>query len=489
MKNMNAGQRSPRLVKFIRNHLGKIVLAVSVVIVVLGFLGLDELFRRSNQAVDKAIQARYQTEAQHIVEAAMAMIESTVDGAIGPTLDQDQQGRVKRIIRETKFDGGKGYLYLYDIQGICIAHGEQRGKEGRNLIDQEDEDGVRMIEQLREAAKRGGGFVKYKWPVINQSENVEKQKIGYAKMLRGGTWWIGSGAYLDDIHRTLSLVKNEQDGLILHEKVSFLVALFLLMGGGFWAGMQLTGSMLKVEDMTLTVENMTTLSASVAQERLSLAGRLHDLVSKFELKLNGALAEMVKAQDAETIALLVRKCRDCIKDFDERCQEIENDIYPRDIRLLGLSPVLREFLDGGEGLWQAGEEHQQPSGLTLTHDIEEVPRSINRHEVELYFVARGLIHNVVKHADASRCEVSLSHQEGAITLMISDNGRGFVLKTQLERSVMSKSRFGLQWISATVEGCHGAIKIVSSPGLGTKVCVTMPWPPASENENSDEKGM
>ncbi len=489
MKDVNDRQQSPRRVKFIRNYLWGIVLAVSVPIAVGAFFGLAVLFNHSNDAVDNAIQERYREETRHIVEAVMAMIESTMDGAIGPTLNAGQQEKVKRIIRETKFDGGKGYLYLYDIQGRCIAHGDQPGKEGLNLIDLEDEDGVRVIEQLLEAAKRGGDFVNYKWTFTNQPEKLGRPKLGYAKMLRGGTWWLGSGVYLEDIQHTLTVVRDEQDKLILKEMIIVAIALVLLMAGAFWAGRQLTGSILKVEDMTLTVENMTTLSASVVQERLSLSGRLHDLVSKFELKLNGDLAEMVKAQDAKTIALLVGNCRDCIKDFDERCQEIENDIYPRDIRLLGLSPVLREFLDGGEGLWQAGEEHQQPSGLTLIHDIEEVPRSINRHEVELYFVARGLIHNVVKHADASRCEVSLSHQEGAITLMISDNGRGFVLQTQLERSVMSKSRFGLQWIRATVEGCHGAIKIVSSPGLGTKVCVTMPWPPASENEHSDEKGI
>lgn len=137
----------------IRNYLVWLVIGVTVVIAVLVFFGLYPIYSRLSQDVDKVIQERYQAEAKHIVETVATTIESTVSGRIGPEFGPNQQETVKRIIREAKFDGGKGYLYLYDIQGQCIAHGDQPEKEGQDLLGLEDSDGVRVIEELLKAAK------------------------------------------------------------------------------------------------------------------------------------------------------------------------------------------------------------------------------------------------------------------------------------------------------------------------------------------------
>lgn len=478
MKDISYKRHSPRLVNPVRNNLVWLGLGVTGVIAVLTFFWLDALYSRSSQDVDNAIQARYRAEAKHIVESITTTIESMVPGDIGPELSEDQREAVKHIIRNAKFDGDKGYMYLYDIHGQCIAHGEQRDKEGENLLDLKDSDGVRFIEELLKAAKQGGGFVRYKWATREQPDTSGKPKIGFAQMLRGDTWWFGSGVYMEDIDRELSLMKAVQDDHIRWAKGIFLVVLILLMSGVFGVGRQMTRSL---------VENMITLADSVERERLALAGKLHNFVGGFVVRLNQRLTSMRSADDAETRVLFVNECMDSIRDFDAKCQQIENDIYPLDIRRHGVSEVLRAFLSSGEELgWRAGEG-EQPSGLIITHDIQDVSRSTSRHELALYLVAQGLIHNVFKHAGASRCAVSLMYQEGAVIFTVSDDGRGFDLEAELEQCGAPKSRFGLRWIKAQVEVCEGSITMPSSVGSGATVCVTMPWPQVSKSGDPDRR--
>ena len=341
MKDISYKSHSPRLVNPVRNNLVWLGLGVTGVIAVLTFFWLDALYSRSSQDVDNAIQARYRAEVKHIVESIATTIESMMSGGIGPELSSDQQEVVRHIIRNAKFDGGKGYIYLYDIDGQCIAHGEQREKEGKNHIHLEDSDGVRFIKELLMAAKQGGGFVRYKWATLEQSGASGKPKIGYAQMLRGDTWWIGSGVYMEDIARELSVMKAVQDDHIRWAKGIFLVVLILLMSGVLGVGRQMTRSI---------VENMTALADSVERERLALAGKLHNFVGGFVMRLNQRLTSMRSADDAETRVLFVNECMDSIRDFDAQCQQIENDIYPLDIHRHGVSAVLRAFLSSGEEL-------------------------------------------------------------------------------------------------------------------------------------------
>jgi signal transduction histidine kinase len=93
----------------------------------------------------------------------------------------------------------------------------------------------------------------------------------------------------------------------------------------------------------------------------------------------------------------------------------------------------------------------------------------------LYRVAREALHNVVKHAGASRVEISLTSQKarsGAkpkICLQIRDNGQGF------EMNKVPPGHFGLQTMRERVLRLGGELEIASKPGQGTLVQVTIPY--------------
>ncbi len=85
------------------------------------------------------------------------------------------------------------YLFVYDLDGNCVAHGADATRVGKNYMNVADEDGKLYTKEYVELAKtKGSGWTtfKFKNPVTGKSE----PKKAYSE--RVGDVLIGSGAYL-----------------------------------------------------------------------------------------------------------------------------------------------------------------------------------------------------------------------------------------------------------------------------------------------------
>jgi hypothetical protein len=100
---------------------------------------------------------------------------------------------------EGEWKSGSIYLFVSDLQGNMIFHGESQSLEGRDLIDLEDLNGVKITQELLAQVANGGGFVEYLWddPLIEGDEDRSSPKVGYAAPLSilGQEFSIGSGFY------------------------------------------------------------------------------------------------------------------------------------------------------------------------------------------------------------------------------------------------------------------------------------------------------
>ena len=85
------------------------------------------------------------------------------------------------------------YPFIYDMNGICVAHGARPALIGKNLIDLKDQDGKYLIRELAEIAKGpGSGWVDYKWP--NPLNNKIEDKSSYVEKM-GDDYFVGVGVY------------------------------------------------------------------------------------------------------------------------------------------------------------------------------------------------------------------------------------------------------------------------------------------------------
>jgi methyl-accepting chemotaxis protein len=103
---------------------------------------------------------------------------------------------VRRLIDDIRFEADKsGYYFVYE-NTTNVALPPNKALQGKDLGHKKDANGVQFVADMRDQAKRGGGFVQYIWPKPGAGDTP---KLSYAEMIPGTQMWIGTGVYLDNI--------------------------------------------------------------------------------------------------------------------------------------------------------------------------------------------------------------------------------------------------------------------------------------------------
>ena len=84
------------------------------------------------------------------------------------------------------------YPFIYDMNGLNVAHGARPALVGKNLISLTDQDGKFLIQEMVGIANGpGSGWIDYKWP--NPLTNKIEDKSSYIE--RMGGYFVGVGVY------------------------------------------------------------------------------------------------------------------------------------------------------------------------------------------------------------------------------------------------------------------------------------------------------
>ena len=105
------------------------------------------------------------------------------------------------ILQEFRTEGpwkqGSIYLFLFTTEGLFILHGADSSLEGQNLIDLEDANGVKIVQELIAVTAEGGGYVEYLWPDPQIEGDTGSPKVSYAipYSALGQDFVLGSGFF------------------------------------------------------------------------------------------------------------------------------------------------------------------------------------------------------------------------------------------------------------------------------------------------------
>lgn len=89
---------------------------------------------------------------------------------------------------------------------------------------------------------------------------------------------------------------------------------------------------------------------------------------------------------------------------------------------------------------------------------------------EFGFIARETIHNILKHAHATRVRIELTiGPSGALRLLISDNGRGFDAS-----ALRANNRYGILGMRERAALISADFELTSAPSQGTTLIITHP---------------
>ncbi len=139
----------------------------------------------------------------------------------------DIQQEVLARIENITF-GEDGYIFAVQWNGLSLVDPQK----GKNLIDLVDANGVKIIRELIQAAKAGGGYVSYVMPKFDRDTTYNK--LSYTKPIPDWGWLVGAGVNMDRIESVI-----DQKRSLLRERVKsdiykiisilFAILLFVLL--------------------------------------------------------------------------------------------------------------------------------------------------------------------------------------------------------------------------------------------------------------------
>lgn len=87
------------------------------------------------------------------------------------------------------------YPFVYDMQGVNVAHGARPVLIGKNLISLKDQGGKYLIREMIDLANGpGAGWIDYKWP--HPTTDKIEDKSSYVERM-GDEYFVGVGIYKD----------------------------------------------------------------------------------------------------------------------------------------------------------------------------------------------------------------------------------------------------------------------------------------------------
>jgi signal transduction histidine kinase len=126
-----------------------------------------------------------------------------------------------------------------------------------------------------------------------------------------------------------------------------------------------------------------------------------------------------------------------------------------------------------EGLVTALRRHvaavQGRVGLPVVFEADEIKGLSPEIEEALYRICQEALHNVVKHAAASRVQIELHREGSCICLVVTDDGLGFDAAT-----ASRGGHLGLAGMRMRLERFSGRLTVVSAPGKGTRLEISVP---------------
>jgi signal transduction histidine kinase len=201
---------------------------------------------------------------------------------------------------------------------------------------------------------------------------------------------------------------------------------------------------------------------TIAEERSRLAHELHDAVSQklFSLRLTAQAAAALVDRDPSRAKGELQQVAALAAEAVDELRAAVVELRPAALDEDGLAATLRTQV---HVLDRAHTAH-----VTFrSHGVRALPAA---QEEALLRVAQEALHNALRHADATRVDVTLDkHGPGAV-LRVSDDGRGF--DTRVVRR--AGRHLGLVSMRDRASGVGGALTVESAPGKGTVIEMEVP---------------
>lgn len=200
-------------------------------------------------------------------------------------------------------------------------------------------------------------------------------------------------------------------------------------------------------------------------ERKRISRELHDVIAQTLTGINVRLALLQKENctSMQELREKIAQTQELVAQSVDIVHRFARDLRPAMLDDLGLIPALESYL----------KDFTQQTGLEVNLKTDAGVEELGSPgRTVLYRVAQEALTNVVRHARATRVDISIQKHDGIHSMVITDNGQGFAGD---DSSIAKRSsRLGLLGMRERVEIIGGTFCVASVPGQHTTVLVEIP---------------
>lgn len=210
--------------------------------------------------------------------------------------------------------------------------------------------------------------------------------------------------------------------------------------------------------------------AATFEERQRLARELHDAVTQtlFSASLIAEVAPRLWQRSPEEASRRLEELRVLTRGALAEMRALLLELRPGALVETPISQLVRQLVVATTGRAQLEAVVHIEGERALPPDVQ----------VSVYRVAQEALNNVVKHAQASRVEVSMSCGPDGVSLAVADDGRGF------DPSTVPSGHFGVGIMRERAEAIGARLDIGPRDGGGTRIALRWEDPTAQPAQSS-----
>lgn len=303
---------------------------------------------------------------------------------------------------------------------------------------------------MNPAGEHATGYMNGETPPVNISQIVAAEYRRRAEEMIDNCL-AGSPAEIYE----LDLVSR--DGRTVPVEVSSRV----ILREGQPAGVQ--GIARDITERRLARRALRRLNEAMEEEARRIAHAIHDEAGQLLATVHIALEEAigVAAAEPEKLRGKIDKTKDLLFQIEEQLRGLSHELRPTLLDDLGVRAAI-EFLTEGVS---------RRTGLDIKLDILVEERLAAPVEIALYRITQEALNNISKHAQAKNVWIQVGVNEH-IKCCVKDDGVGFDVRAIFQEK--GRVGLGLRGVQERLAALGGKMSILSEPGKGTELQVTIP---------------
>ncbi|WP_089371203.1 sensor histidine kinase [Dokdonia pacifica] len=209
------------------------------------------------------------------------------------------------------------------------------------------------------------------------------------------------------------------------------------------------------------IETINAMISGQEKERLRLASELHDnlgsTLATVRMQVENLERNLDKVDDPKA---LLQKTNALVNEAYTKVRSISHERNSGVLAKDGLLPAIQKLAN------------TVSSNNNLQIEVQDFGlenRIANELEITIFRIIQELVTNIIKHAQATEANISLTQHDNELNIMIEDNGKGFKVGKLKEKDGM-----GLGSIERRVEHLEGTMEVDSALGRGTSISIDIP---------------